>query len=144
MPSILHDLPILAAPDVVFKAITTPAGLNEWWTLTSHGSPSLGSDYALGFGPDHQWHAKVMESTLDRAFELQMTAADADWNGTRVGFRLTPRDGGGTLLAFRHTGWAQTNAHYRTSSCCWAMYLRILRRYLEHGERVPYEKRLEV
>jgi uncharacterized protein YndB with AHSA1/START domain len=29
-------------------------------------------------------------------------------------------------------------------SCyCWAMYLRVLRRYLEHGERVPYEGRLD-
>jgi len=29
-------------------------------------------------------------------------------------------------------------------SCyCWAMYLRIMRRYLEHGESVPYERRLD-
>jgi hypothetical protein len=32
---------------------------------------------------------------------------------------------------------------YRISSNCWAMYLRILRRSLEHGESVPYEKRLD-
>jgi hypothetical protein len=33
---------------------------------------------------------------------------------------------------------------FRRSSYCWAMYLRILRRYLEHGETVPYERRLDV
>jgi hypothetical protein len=27
---------------------------------------------------------------------------------------------------------------------CWAIYLRVLRRWLEHGERVPYEQRLDV
>jgi len=27
---------------------------------------------------------------------------------------------------------------------CWAMYLRILGRHLEHGESVPFEKRLDV
>jgi hypothetical protein len=36
------------------------------------------------------------------------------------------------------------SAHYRTSSFCWAMYLRLLKRYVEHGEVVPYEKRLDV
>lgn len=36
------------------------------------------------------------------------------------------------------------NDHFRTSSCCWAQYLRILRRFLEHGERVPYAERLDV
>ena len=144
MPSILHDLPIAVPAEAVYKAITTPEGLNEWWTLTSRGTPSLGSDYSLGFGPKYQWHGKVTEATIARAFEIEITAPDTDWQGTKVGFRLTPRDDGSTLMAFRHTGWPQANAHFRTSSCCWAMYLRILRRYLEHGERVPYEKRLDV
>lgn len=31
----------------------------------------------------------------------------------------------------------------RISCNCWALYLRILRRWLEHGEAVPYDKRLE-
>jgi hypothetical protein len=30
------------------------------------------------------------------------------------------------------------------STYCWAMYLRILKRWLEFGEQVPYEKRLSV
>jgi hypothetical protein len=34
--------------------------------------------------------------------------------------------------------------HYRTSCHCGALYLRILRRHLEHGESVPYERRLDV
>ena len=143
MANILHDLPIAASPEDVFRAVTLPAGLNEWWTLTAHGSPSLGSDYALGFGPKYQWQAKVMEVSPARAFELEITGADADWVRTRVGFRLTAQEGR-TLLAFRHTGWATVNAHFRTTNCCWAMYLRILRRYLEHGERVPYDQRLIV
>jgi hypothetical protein len=42
------------------------------------------------------------------------------------------------------TGWPVDNEHWRISCYCWAMYLRLLRRYLEHGEIVPYERRLEV
>ena len=43
-----------------------------------------------------------------------------------------------------HLGWPEANAHYRTSCHCWALYLRVLRRYLENGESVPYEVRLDV
>ncbi len=49
-----------------------------------------------------------------------------------------------TQVRFSHSGWADANDHYHTSCFCWAMYLRILKRYVEHGELVPYEKRLEV
>jgi hypothetical protein len=66
-----------------------------------------------------------------------------DWMGTRVGVSLKPT-GSGTEVSFRHSGWAEVTPHFRTSSCCWAMYLRILRRHIEHGEVVPYEERLEV
>jgi hypothetical protein len=73
--------------------------------------------------------------------EWEITEADADWRGTRVGFRLTPR-GDGTDVEFWHTGWPDRNAHYRRSSFCWAMYLRLLRRFIERGEVVPYAERL--
>lgn len=76
-----------------------------------------------------------------RAFELEMTGADDDWTGTRVGFLLEPEQGH-TWVRFYHTGWREANRHYRRSSYCWAMYLRLLKRYLEHGETVAYEDRL--
>jgi hypothetical protein len=43
-----------------------------------------------------------------------------------------------------HTGWPDAGEHYRTSSHCRALYLRILRRFVEHGETVPYADRLNV
>ena len=60
-----------------------------------------------------------------------------------VGFSLSDANGK-TWLEFRHTGWPHANQHYRISCHCWAMYLRVLRRSLEHGETVPYEQRLDV
>ncbi len=49
-----------------------------------------------------------------------------------------------TQVRFEHTGWPVANDHYRISNYCWAMYLRLLKRYVEAGEVVPYEKRLSV
>ena len=72
-----------------------------------------------------------------------MIEADDDWTGTRVGVWLT-QNGEHTMLDFYHSGWRHANDHFRTTSCCWAAYLRVLRRFLEHGERVPYDVRLDV
>ena len=143
MPEILHDFPINVAPDRVFRAVSTPAGLDTWWTLTSSGQAADGTEYQLGFGPEYQWRAVVSRCLIDREFELTMGQSDADWQGTRVRFELAAT-ASGTQVRFCHTGWPAVNDHYRTSCYCWAMYLRILTRNLEHGETVPYEKRLAV
>ena len=64
---------------------TTPGGLDEWWTQRSSGEPKEGAEYELWFGPEYDWRARVTRCVPDVEFELQMTRADADWTGTRVG-----------------------------------------------------------
>ena len=94
-------------------------------------------------GPSTDWRARVSKCMPDVEFELEMTRADADWTGSRVGVRLEGQ-GDVTRVQFRHVGWPEANGHYRTSCHCWALYLRVLRRYLEYGESVPYDDRLDV
>jgi uncharacterized protein YndB with AHSA1/START domain len=142
MPDIFHDFPIKAAPPRVFAALTTPAGLDEWWTLRSTGTPRSGVEYVLDFGPEYVWKARVSRCVPDAEFELEFTDADPEWIGTKVGFHLSAA-GAGTQVRFRHVGWPRETEHFRVSSYCWAMYLRILRRHLEHGESVPYARRLD-
>jgi uncharacterized protein YndB with AHSA1/START domain len=142
MADIFQDFPIKAPPDRVFQAVSTPEGLDCWWTQRSAGKPVVGADYELGFGPSCTWRAKATQCIPNTEFELEILCADKDWNHTRVGFLLEPHDDA-TQVQFLHTGWPSTNEHYRISSHCWAMYLRLLRRNLEHGEFIPYENRLE-
>ena len=47
-------------------------------------------------------------------------------------------------MQFKHLGWREPNEHYRVSTFCWAMHLRVLKRHLEVGAEVEYERRLEV
>ena len=143
MPDILQEFPIAAEPSQVFRAVSDPKLLDEWWTLRSSGRAALGASYELDFGPEYRWNAVVTKAEPGRAFELRMTSSDADWLGTLVGFELEP-SGTGTQVRFYHRGWPDVNAHYRISCHCWALYLRILRRHIEHGESVPYDQRLDV
>lgn len=143
MADIIHYFPIKAPSQKVFQTISTPAGLDAWWTKRSSGEAKSGSEYELWFGPKYDWRAVVSRLKPNSEFELEMTRAHEDWQGTRVGFHLQEKDGL-THVRFHHMGWPKANEHYYTSCYCWAMYLRLLKRNVEHGEFVPYEDRLEV
>lgn len=144
MADILQEFTIKAPRERVFEAMATPPGLDRWWTKSATGEAKENAEYALSFGPGYDWRAKVTRYVPGSAFELQITQAHPDWMGTRVGCHLEPESQTVTRVRFFHTGWPEDNEHWRISCYCWAMYLRLLRRYLEHGEIVPYEKRLEV
>jgi uncharacterized protein YndB with AHSA1/START domain len=143
MADIRHRFLVHAPKSDVFAALSTPQGLDMWWTKRSSGEPVVGHTYQLWFSPAHDWQAVVRRCVPDAAFALELTSADADWTGTRVAFELE-QQGETTHVRFDHTGWPTENDHYHASTYCWAMYLRLLNRYVEHGEVVPYEERLEV
>lgn len=143
MADIFHHFIIKAPPHKVFDGISTPNGLNAWWTKQSAGEPVEGSEYQLWFGPEFDWRAKAACVVPYSEFELRLTHAHPDWLNTRVGFLLEQHNGA-TEVRFYHLGWPEQNDHYRTSNYCWAMYLRLLKRYVETGEKVPYEDRLDV
>jgi uncharacterized protein YndB with AHSA1/START domain len=144
MPDIFHNFTINTSPDKVFNGVSTTKGLDNWWTKTCQASPKAGGIYTLDFGPGYTWKAIVTKFEANREFELQMTEADPDWLKARVGFLLRDKGNNLTEVDFYHKGWPTANEHYKISCYCWAMYLRILKRYLEFGEQVPYEKRLSV
>lgn len=143
MADICHDFPIKGSAAQVFSAISTPKGLNSWWSKHCEGTPREGAEYDFGFGPGYDWRAVVTECIPNSVFELKMTEADDDWSGSRLRFKLA-EDDGSTLVIFRHSDWPEENEHYRISCYCWAMYLRHLKRYVESGATVAYEDRLDV
>ncbi|NIR47873.1 SRPBCC domain-containing protein [candidate division KSB1 bacterium] len=142
MADIYHHFPIKASPQKVYQAVSMPKGLDAWWTKRSSGKPAEGAQYELWFGPEHDWRAIVSRYIPHTEFEFKIISAQEDWQGTRVGFFLDVKNGV-TQVRFHHLGWPGANEHYRISCYCWAMYLRLLKRYVEHGETVPYEDRLD-
>lgn len=140
---IIHYLQIESSAARIFDMITTPKGLDRWWTKHSRGRPELGSIYELGFGADLTWQAQVTQMVHLQEFELTITQCHPDWMNTSVSFELN-QEPLKVQLRFYHRGWHQSNEHYHISNFCWAMYLRILKRYIEFEEFVAYEDRLEV
>lgn len=144
MPDILHDFPVLTTREKAFEAVSTPAGLEKWWTRTAAGEPRVGAEWELFFDTGFDWRARVLALEPDRLIEWEITRADADWMGTRVTIDLTDHPGGLVWVRFAHTGWRVPDEHFRISNYCWAMYLRLLKHWLQRGETVPYDRRLEI
>jgi uncharacterized protein YndB with AHSA1/START domain len=144
MADIFHYFPINASIDKVFDAVSTPNGLDKWWSKTTLGKGEVGETFHLHFEPDYNWTAIVSKCIPDKEFELTIQTSDEDWKGSKVGFRLTDKKNNVTEVQFYHTGWQEDNEHFRISNFCWAMYLRILKRNLEFGEFVQYADRLSV
>jgi uncharacterized protein YndB with AHSA1/START domain len=142
MYNIYHNFSINASPDSVYKVISTPQGLDKWWSKNSSGNPGLREIFQLDFGPDYNWQTKISIYKPDSEIEYEFVNAQNDWLGTRVSFFLEKRNGS-TQVYFKHTGWTEANEHYKISCYCWAMYLRLIKRYIEYGEFVKYEDRLE-
>jgi len=140
---IVHYLQVNGELEKVYQVISTPRGISKWWSQDASGHSELGALLDLDFGPGYQWQAQVIEMVPPVEYTLLLTRADQDWLNTTVSFHLEQADGQ-VNVRFHHKGWNQANQHYYISCYCWAMYLRLMKRYIEHGEVVDYEQRLNV
>ncbi|MEQ1585880.1 MAG: SRPBCC domain-containing protein [Cyclobacteriaceae bacterium] len=140
MFDIYHNFIVKSTPQKVFEAFCSPAGLDSWWTLRSAGKPVLGNSYTFYFGPEHDWLAEVIHVVPGRELTWKMVAAMDDWMPTTVGFKLTHLDNN-TSVAFFHKDWQEANEHFGITTFCWGQLLAGLKKYVEEGSIIPFEKR---
>ncbi|HMB64057.1 MAG TPA: SRPBCC domain-containing protein [Eudoraea sp.] len=144
MHNIYHYFQINCPIEKVFQGISEPELIDQWWAKKTEGTVETDAHYKLGFGLENNWEAKVIVCNKPTKFGLIVIKAHEDWVNTVVKFDLFSNGKEQTSVHFYHNDWRVDNEHYRISNYCWAMGLRILKRYLEHGEVVQYEDRLNV
>ncbi|MBR9921679.1 MAG: SRPBCC domain-containing protein [Bacteroidetes bacterium] len=140
MYHIYHDLEIKASPDKVYRAVTDPKHLINWWPLKCSGNPEKGEEYNYFFGPEYDWLAQVSDCSENEYIYFKMTRSDPDWDPTSFGYQLEAKEDG-IQLKFSHKNWPACNGHFRHSSFCWAILLKGLKDYLETGKIIPFEDR---
>ncbi|MDA1029280.1 MAG: SRPBCC domain-containing protein [Bacteroidetes bacterium] len=140
MADLVFRFPIHAPAAAVFSAVASPEGLAAWWTLSSKGEIKQGAEYSFYFSDEFRWKGVLSEVTSNKRVKWTFTDAEPDWTNTTLSFDLS-QEGEWTWLEFRHANWGSESTHFRVSSYCWAMYLRHLKRYVEDGIVVAYDKR---
>lgn len=140
MADIYHDLWIKASSSKVFEAISRPKSIDSWWTNRCEGHIEKGATYRFYFSMEYDWYAQVEHLEIDKHISWTMTQSDHDWNGTTLGFILS-EENGLVHVQFSHKSWKEINIHFRRTSYCWAMYLRLLKRFIEEGEVIQFDQR---
>lgn len=128
MYTILHDLNIKAEPPQIYKAITSPYHLNNWWTLRSKGIPLLDTIYSLYFDPAYDWRVSVSKAISNSIFELTMTSCGEGWESTCFGFKFNKQDSK-TDAEFYHKDCLTQDHHYPRIRYCWAILLKGINEY---------------
>ena len=135
--SIERELYVDASPEVVFKVLSTPEHIRDWWSAESEFEPVPGAASRLTWtdqdtGRRQSTPFTVVEVDPPRRFSFRWTYDDevaAPGNSLLVTFELV-RSGEGTTVRFNETGYrergweaAVLEAHYNDHRQGWDFYL---------------------
>lgn len=141
-----RQLLLSAPPTVVYRALTTPQGLHDWWTQTCEIATTVGARSTFRFNqtrkvmqieslvPDREvrWHC--VEAHIDASW----LAHKDEWVGTHIVFKLSPQDSGQTRLDFAHIGLTPAFACFDVCRDGWDQYLASLQSLVETGQGRPF------
>lgn len=150
--SIEREIHIEATPEVVYRVISTPEHLREWWPDEAELEPVPGATGVISFGdrstPEvHVEQLTVMEADPPRRFSFRWVYGEDEVatpaNSLLVTFELIPSDAG-TLLrltetGFREKGWevAVLEEQYREHVTGWNYFLPRLVTYVDRLVSTP-------
>jgi uncharacterized protein YndB with AHSA1/START domain len=140
MADSLHEIPVAADPQAVYRAWTTAEGLSAWWTKGSRVAGRPGGVNVFVFdGGNVEFHFRVDEQVEGR--KVRWTGVEAEkmpgeWVGTRIEVDLAPADGG-TRMRFGHKGWKSVDGMYCVCNTTWGELMYRLRDACEGKGRGP-------
>ncbi len=104
---IVHEATYRHPPELVWRAVATPEGLNAWMMVNDFREAKVGHRFRFTDRPRPFWDGicdcEVVEAEAQRRFSI-LWGTNGRGAPTRVTFTLTPTDDGGTRLEFRHGG----------------------------------------
>lgn len=151
MNGIYHKVGIKASASEVFNAITTQAGLSNWWTNqvtgTFSGGVSLPKDLIqFTFGDKGMMDMQVTEVSHAKNVIWQCLAGPEDWIGSHIEFDLqtSPNNSDMTILYFRHRDWKNESEFTAHCSTKWAIFLMSLKSLVEKGSGQPFPNDVKI
>ena len=119
-----------APPERVWRAITDPAELSRWFGDSAELDLRPGGDGHMTWEKHGRFAVRVEvvepPGHLVWSWMHEPGAAFQEAIATRVEWTLSPREGGGTVLELRETGFREP-AHYDANTTGWDQELEELR-----------------
>ena len=133
MADINHEIKINATPQTIYQALTNTSELAKWHTADVDGKGGTFTTHP-SHGPNFEWRVLKPDS---QTVEWQCIAGPGHSVGTVAQFKLSPSEGGRTLVELSHTGWPDTSGNFRKCNTLWGILLFHLKQYLDAGRATP-------
>lgn len=140
MNLIHHIFDIVAPPETVFAAVTTPSQLAAWWTagVQADKPAEPGSVFVFTFRGPFQPHLRITEIESPSLVTWEGAGGHDAWGATTIHLRMDRIDGG-TKVSFRHQmGADRPDEAVASANFSWGYYLDSLRLLCETGRGKPY------
>lgn len=143
MNAITQTIQTTATPAAVYAALTTPEGIQGWWSTRSTVGAAVGETHQMTFDKDGRTVVMTFEITAleaDRLVEWRcIDNGNPLWIGSTLRFEVHP-EGKTTTLHFRQDGFTMESAALHTMTAQgWGYFVGdSLKRYLETGEGGPW------
>jgi uncharacterized protein YndB with AHSA1/START domain len=137
MAKISHKITVQAAPDRVFKILSTAEGLKGWYTPQLDGSVREGKEVVLKFMGEKPFRWRVAESTPDSRVRWECVEGPGAAVGTTVTFRLSNKGDGQTSVECDHDGWGESDPSFTACNTKWGILMAHLKGYAETAKAAP-------
>jgi uncharacterized protein YndB with AHSA1/START domain len=127
-----------AGPEQVWEAIATGPGISTWF-VPHEVEPREGGTVTAKFGSGFDASGRVTAWEPGKRFAYSAADAPADGPTQAFEFLVEGRDGGGTVLRFVQSGFADEGweQEYDSLDKGWDLFFGNLRSYLEHFAGQP-------
>ena len=138
MPEIKHQIPITAAPEKVYAALVTQAGLRGWWTADTHTDGKVGGKAEFGFDNRAMvFRMRIEKLDPDKSVVWSCSGDHPEWKDTILTWHLTG-EGNGTILRFTHSNWKSFSDFCAMCNTTWGELMYRLKDYVEGKNPGPH------
>ncbi|HEX4595308.1 MAG TPA: SRPBCC domain-containing protein [Bryobacteraceae bacterium] len=140
MAELKHQINIKAAPQQVYAALATQAGLRSWWTADTRADETAGGKAEFGFDKGGMvFRMNIEKLDPGKGVVWSCHGDHPEWKGTVLTWTLNP-DGGGTTLRFVQSNWKSASDMYATCNSTWGQLMHRLKDYVEGRNPGPHWK----
>jgi|SRR5450755_469456 uncharacterized protein YndB with AHSA1/START domain len=129
---------VKASPEEIYKTLTVPEKLAQWWTSDTRGSGTkVGDTLEFWFGDScEKFNVTALKPGKQVIWKAPKGQELAEWDDTEITFDISTDDKQ-TYIRFRHSGWRENTDFYAHCSMKWATFMLSLKDLLEKGKGRP-------
>jgi uncharacterized protein YndB with AHSA1/START domain len=140
-PHVRRDLVVAASLEQVKQALTDESAIRRWWNTTFHvSSPGEGSADFMFVGSPYKLDVTIAVTENEVRWRFRGGRQPTVWDNTTATLQLAVA-GDEVSIRVDHAGWSGEQIerlHLARAEGLWGHFLESLKRYLAHGEGLPF------